>query len=282
MNSYSTKFFVFIKMAKNHPYHILPLSPWPIVTSLSLLLLVLTGFYWMHQKHHANLLFPFACMFFSYSLYKWWKSVIHEGLVEKHHNNIVQQGLRIGMGLFIFSEIMFFAAVFASFFYFSFNPADLLQDNWSVGEGFWPPKNLELPDAWNLPLMNTLILLLSGTTVTWSHQALLENKQKDAAQALLYTVILGLSFTVCQAIEYHHIIFKLADGAYPSNFYLATGFHGAHVIMGTIFLLICYFRTINGHFATPNSYLGFEFAAWYWHFIDVVWLFLFAFMYVLV
>ena len=266
---------------KNHPYHILPLSPWPLCTSLCIFVLLYSGVMWMHGKNYSQASFAISLICLLACMYKWWESVIHEALIDKCHNLIVQNGLKAGMGLFILSEIMFFAVFFASIFHSSLFPVGILEGAWVVKAGIWPPNNIELVYPWNVPLMNTLILLLSGTTVTWAHYSLINNNTKDAAAALLYSIILGVTFTAFQALEYHHIIFKISDGIYPSNFYLATGFHGVHVIIGTIFLTICYFRTLKGQFDKPNSHLGFEFAAWYWHFVDVVWLFLFVFLYVL-
>jgi len=266
---------------KNHPYHILPLSSLPLLTSICTFFLFYSGVLWMHGSNYGKFIFFISIIGMVTCVYKWWASIIHEALIEKCHNFVVQNGLKAGMGLFILSEVMFFAVFFASIFHFSLSPSGVLEGPWVVAEGIWPPKNIELIYPWNVPFMNTLILLLSGTTVTWAHHSLINKNTKDAAIALLYSVILGLTFTIFQAIEYWHIIFKISDGIYPSNFYLATGFHGVHVIIGTIFLTICYFRTLKGQFDYPNSHLGFEFAAWYWHFVDVVWLFLFIFVYVL-
>jgi cytochrome c oxidase subunit 3 len=145
--------------------------------------------------------------------------------------------------------------------------------------GVFPPAGVQTFDPWDLPLINTLILLLSGTTVTWAHYALLNNDRKGMVQGLACTVILGVLFTLCQAYEYSHAAFGFKDGVYSSNFYMATGFHGAHVLIGTIFLTVCWWRAVKGQF-TADHHLGFEFAAWYWHFVDVVWLFLFVFVYV--
>jgi cytochrome c oxidase subunit 3 len=183
------------------------------------------------------------------------------------------------MGLFILTEVMFFFAFFFSYFKSALFPVDILEDVWAVKPGVWPPAGIEKLEAWNLPFMNTLILLLSGTTVTWAHHALLNNNRKEVVQGLTCTVLLGIAFTLFQAIEYHHASFKITDGVYPSNFYMATGFHGAHVIIGTIFLTVCLFRARQGGFDNGKGHLGFEFAAWYWHFVDVVWLFLFVFVY---
>jgi heme/copper-type cytochrome/quinol oxidase subunit 3 len=176
--------------------------------------------------------------------------------------------MRYGMMLFIASEVMFFVAFFWAFFDRSFYPAG----------GVWPPEGIETFNPFDLPLINTLVLLLSGCTVTWSHHALLQNNRRDFITGLVLTVILGVLFTGLQALEYSHAPFGFTDGIYPSVFYMATGFHGFHVLVGTLFLTVCLIRGLRGHF-TAEQHFGFEAAAWYWHFVDVVWLFLFVAVY---
>ena len=145
--------------------------------------------------------------------------------------------------------------------------------------GTWPPKGIETFDPWHLPLLNTLILLTSGTTVTWAHHALLGNDRQGLKYGLILTILLGLTFTCVQAYEYSHAHFDFKNNIYGATFFMATGFHGFHVIIGTIFLTVCLFRARAGHFK-PEQHFGFEAAAWYWHFVDVVWLFLFFCIYV--
>ena len=265
----------------NHQYHLVDLSPWPILTSTSLLFVTSGGIMYMHKVSGGSVALVLGVLFLLYCMIGWWKDVIQEGLVGKYHTSVVRNGLKIGVILFILSEVMFFFGFFWSFFKFRFNPVDLLEDIWPLSEGTWPPKGITLFDPWNIPFMNTLILLLSGCTLTWSHHALKENNREDFTKMLGYTIILGVIFTSLQAFEYIHAPFKFTDGIYPSNFFMATGFHGAHVIIGTIFLMVCYIRALKGHFyLEKEGHLGFEFAAWYWHFVDVVWLFLFIFMYI--
>lgn len=267
---------------QSHPYHLVDLSPWPILTSFSLLFVASGAVMFMHQHAIGHYVFGAGMIALLTCLFCWWRDVIIEGR-QGHHTAPVRIGLSIGMCLFILSEVMFFFGFFWSFFKASLFPEGILDDAgiWTIAEGMWPPKGIETFDPWDIPLMNTIILLLSGTTVTWAHYAILENKQKDAVEALKYTIILGLTFSCFQAFEYMHAAFKFTDGIYASNFYMATGFHGAHVFIGTIFLIVCYFRAKKGHFNKEHGHLGFEFAAWYWHFVDVVWLFLFVFVYVL-
>jgi cytochrome c oxidase subunit 3 len=213
-----------------------------------------------------------------YTMYVWWRDVVKEARVDKAHTGAVSRGLRFGMALFITSEVLFFAAFFWAFFNASTLPKAPLGDTWAIADGIWPPQGISTFNPWELPFLNTLILLLSGTTVTWAHYAILQGDRKNTIQALWYTVILGAIFTACQAFEYSHAAFGFKDGVYASTFYMATGFHGFHVLVGTIFLAVCLVRAYKDHF-TPDKHLGFEFAAWYWHFVDVVWLFLFVFVY---
>jgi cytochrome c oxidase subunit 3 len=202
-------------------------------------------------------------------MYAWWKDIVFEAVVEKAHSAIVKIGFRFGMMLFIASEVMFFVAFFWAFFSSALYPP--------TGAS-WPPEGIHTINPFNLPFMMTMILLLSGCTVTWAHHEIVEGNQKQAVTALGLTVLLGACFLGFQAFEYIHAPYGFKDGIYPSAFFMATGFHGFHVLVGTIFLMVCYFRTRKGHF-TPESHFGFEAAAWYWHFVDVVWLFLFVAIY---
>jgi cytochrome c oxidase subunit III len=253
--------------AHKHPYHLVDPSPWPIVGSAAAGILFGGAVYWMHGGPWfimvLGLLGVLAVMFV------WWRDVIREAVYGGYHTPVVQIGLRYGMALFIASEVMFFAAFFWAFFTSSLFP---------VG-GVWPPKGIHPFDPFEIPFLNTMVLLLSGTTVTWAHHALLEGDRKNLIRGLLITVLLGITFTCLQAYEYSHAAFGFKEGIYPSTFFMATGFHGFHVIIGTCFLAVCLFRAIAGQFK-PDHHFGFEAAAWYWHFVDVVWLFLFVCIYV--
>jgi cytochrome c oxidase subunit 3 len=271
--------------AQQHPYHLVNPSPWPLLSSVSALLTFSGLVFWLHQKALGLPLFGLGLFGIIFCMYVWWRDVVREGMKDKAHTNAVQRGLRLGMALFIVSEVMFFAAFFGSFFssalgsVLHFEGAHIFENisSWKWSE--WPPAHIKTLDAWDLPLINTLVLLLSGTTVTWAHYGLLHGDQKSLERGLLFSVLLGISFTALQMLEYHHAEFGFKDGVYPSNFFLATGFHGAHVLIGTLFLAVCYVRARRRQL-TPENHLGFEFAAWYWHFVDVVWLFLFACVYV--
>jgi len=203
--------------------------------------------------------------------YCWWRDIIREGTFEGKHTSFVQRGLMIGMLLFIVSEVMFFFAFFWAFFWFSFNP------NTSIG-GIWPPVYIVSLEAWKIPLLNTTLLLSSGASVTWAHHAIISGSKFNGCLALSVTVILAVFFTFLQGFEYLTASFNISDGSYGSSFYMATGFHGFHVILGTCFLFVCLMRLYFDHF-TREHHLGFEAAAWYWHFVDVVWLFLFISIY---
>ncbi|MCX8505564.1 MAG: cytochrome c oxidase subunit 3 [Alphaproteobacteria bacterium] len=250
-----------------HPYHLVDPSPWPILTSFSCGAMAVGGLLFMRGSGPylllVGLLMVLGCMFV------WFRDVIREG--QAHHNIVVKIGLRYGMSLFIASEVLFFAAFFWAFFDMSLYPREAIHH-------VWPPANIKPFDPFHLPYLNTLILLLSGTTVTWAHHALIHDNRRHAIIGLAITVLLGLSFTSLQAYEYAHAAFGFKDGIYASTFYLATGFHGFHVIVGTIFLAVCLFRLIKGNL-TREHHVGFESAAWYWHFVDVVWLFLFICVY---
>jgi len=252
-----------------HPYHLVDPSPWPLAGAFSAGLLATGGVVYMHGGGFWLLILGFLCVLTVMAL--WWRDVLKEAVRQHAHTPVVKLGLRYGMALFIASEVMFFAAFFWAFFDASLFPRE------AIG-GVWPPKNIHTVDPFEMPLMMTLILLLSGTTVTWAHHALQVGNRKETLVALGATILLGVSFSFFQGYEYAHAEFGFRDGIYPSTFYMATGFHGFHVIIGTVFLIVCWFRTRAGQFS-PTSHFGFEAAAWYWHFVDVVWLFLFTAVY---
>jgi cytochrome c oxidase subunit 3 len=270
--------------AKHHDYHLVDPSPWPIIGAISALAITAGGVYWI--RGGTSLIAIAGVIGIVYVMIAWWRDVINEAEHQGHHTKVVQLHLRYGMILFIASEVMFFVAWFWAYFDAALLAGDEQQymRDQLLG-GHWPPVPTEdgrfksTFDPWHLPLLNTLILLTSGTTVTWAHHALLENDRKGVIQGLWLTVILGVAFTCVQAYEYTHAAFTYGGHIYGSTFFMATGFHGAHVIIGTIFLTVCLVRAYLGHFK-PDHHFGFEAAAWYWHFVDVVWLFLFVFIYV--
>ncbi|WP_378943884.1 cytochrome c oxidase subunit 3 [Mesorhizobium sp. ANAO-SY3R2] len=278
--------------AKHHDYHIIDPSPWPFLGSLGALVMAFGGVAWMqHMKGsvfpifgynvaNANYwIFLVGVAIVLYTMFGWWSDTIREGN-EGHHTRVVSLHLRYGMIMFIASEVMFFVAWFWAFFDASLFPNEANQYmRMEFTGGVWPPKGIEILDPFHLPLYNTVILLLSGTAVTWAHHALLHNDRRGLINGLAITVALGVLFSFVQAYEYIHAPFAFKDSIYGATFFMATGFHGFHVLIGTIFLLVCLFRAMAGAF-TPKQHFGFEAAAWYWHFVDVVWLFLFVAIYV--
>ncbi|MBJ7484569.1 cytochrome c oxidase subunit 3 [Brevundimonas sp.] len=283
--------------APHHDYHLVNPSPWPLFCSATAVVMMVGAVIWMKGlfglPEGTSWVFLLGLATTVLGMGLWWADVVKEANAGDH-TPVVAIGLRYGMVLFIASEIMFFAAFFWMFFEMAvFNEARAgipeigawadTAKAWST----WPPQGVEVLSAWQLPLLNTVTLLLSGCTVTWAHHALQQGDRNGAKLALVLTIALGAIFTAVQAYEYFEIIHEnlffneeaVNSGLYGSIFFMATGFHGFHVLVGTIFLAVCLIRLLNGAF-TPEQHFGFEAAAWYWHFVDVVWLFLFAFVYV--
>ncbi len=256
--------------AKAHDYHLVEPSPWPVVGAAGAFLTAAGLIWFMHEG--PPWLLVIGLLTLAYTMTVWWRDVIREAKDEGHHTPVVQLHLRYGMILFIASEVMFFVAWFWAYFNAALFPPE------QIGS-VWPPAGIQTFDPWHLPLINTLILLTSSCTVTWAHHAVRENDQKSAVQGLLITVVLGFLFTCVQAYEYTQAPFEFGGSIYGAAFFMATGFHGAHVIIGTVFLTVCLFRAAKGHFK-PDQHFGLEAAAWYWHFVDVVWLFLFSCVYI--
>jgi len=254
-----------------HPYHLIEPSPWPILASFSGLGLTMSGVMYFHNYPYGGYALIISFISLLTVTFNWFLDIIKEGSVQGCHTYTVQKGLRFGMILFIVSEIMFFLAFFWAFFHSSLAPTV------EIG-AIWPPLGIEVLNPWDVPLLNTLILLLSGVTVTWTHHSIVAGERKQAIISLALTVSLGIIFTILQAVEYLEANFTISDSVYGSTFYMATGFHGFHVIVGTLFLTVCLLRLFYKHF-TRQHHFGFEAAAWYWHFVDVVWLFLFITIY---
>ena len=263
---------------KNHDYHLVEPSPWPFVMSAAVLVMMIGAVAFM--KGWTPWVFFIGLAGVLYTMYAWWSDVIKEANNGVDHTPVVQMHHRYGMILFIASEVMLFAAFFWAYFDGFFRYDDVEQyARVAASGGHWPPTGVELFDPFHLPLFNTIILLTSGTTVTWAHHALLEGNRNGLRWGLVLTVLLGVLFTFVQVIEYTEAGFSLSGHMYGGTFFMATGLHGFHVFVGTVFLLVCLLRAERGDF-TPQRHLGFEFAAWYWHFVDVVWIFLFASIYV--
>lgn len=253
----------------NHPFHIVEKRPWPLTTSISAIILTTGLLKWIHINSH-NLLF-LSLILLILSSTQWWRDISRESAHQGHHTTKVVKGLQWGIILFIISEILFFFSFFWAFFHRSLNPALELGT-------LWPPIFIITFDPFQIPLLNTIVLLSSGVTVTWAHHSILEKKFTETKQSLIITVILGFYFTILQTIEYIEAPFTIADSIYGSVFFVRTGFHGLHVIIGSLFLRVILFRHHKGHFSR-NHHFGLEASIWYWHFVDVVWLFLYIFIY---
>jgi cytochrome c oxidase subunit 3 len=260
-----------IQNLNRHPYHLVDPSPWPILASLGCFFLTF-GFVMFFHGYIGGLSLTFTGFFLILLImYTWWRDIVREATYEGQHTSLVQFGLRNGMILFILSEVMFFFGFFWAFFHSALAPVVDLGS-------LWPPLGIATIGAWGIPLLNTIILLSSGITVTWAHHAIICGNRKNSIMALIVTIFLAIMFTFIQIFEYIESSFTISDSVYGSTFFLATGFHGLHVFIGTIFLIVSLCRILNHHL-TKEHHFGFEAAAWYWHFVDVVWLFLFITMY---
>uniref|UniRef100_A0AAU6QED2 Cytochrome c oxidase subunit 3 n=1 Tax=Laelaps nuttalli TaxID=2902835 RepID=A0AAU6QED2_9ACAR len=252
-----------------HPFHIVENSPWPLIGSFSGYMLMSGMVFWFHGLGLMFFLFSFFVVLMIF--YQWWRDIVREALFQGCHSNLVKNGLKMGMILFILSEVFFFISFFWAYFH------NMLAPDLEVGM-MWPPKGIELFNPYQIPLLNTIILLSSGFTVTWAHHSILNKNLYMSSVGLMITVLLGVYFSILQGFEYYQGLFCINDGIFGSVFFLMTGFHGIHVMIGTIFLMVNYIRLIMLHFSN-NFHFGFEAAAWYWHFVDVVWLFLYLFIY---
>jgi cytochrome c oxidase subunit 3 len=260
-----------IRNNQRHGYHLVDPSPWPFVAAFSALFFTFGTALFMHGYGGGLFLAQIGLVMILFVMFVWWRDIVREATIEGQHTAIVQSGLKMGVLLFILSEVMFFLGFFWAFFHSSFNPSI------AIG-GVWPPAFMTILDPWKIPLLNTVLLLSSGASVTWAHHAIIWGSKYQASLALIVTVLLAAVFTALQGFEYATAPFSISDSIYGSTFYMATGFHGFHVFIGTCFLSVCLIRLYFNHF-TREHHFGFEAAAWYWHFVDVVWLFLFITIY---
>nr|USF17747.1 cytochrome c oxidase subunit III [Junonia orithya] len=258
-----------MSMNQNHPYHLVDYSPWPLTGAIGVMTLVTGLIKWFHNFNINLLMLGYLIVLLT--MYQWWRDVCREGTYQGKHTLLVSNGLRWGMILFIVSEIFFFISFFWAFFHSSLSP------NIEIG-AMWPPMSIIPFNPFQIPLLNTIILITSGITVTWAHHSLMENNFTQTSQSLFITIILGIYFTILQTYEYLEAPFTIADSIYGSTFFMTTGFHGLHVIIGTIFLTTCFIRHLNNNFSS-NHHFGFEAATWYWHFVDVIWLLLYISIY---
>lgn len=258
-------------LSHRHAFHLVDPSPWPLIASFAGLFLTSGAVMWMHGYVSGFTLMTLGQMLILSCMYVWWRDIVREATYEGQHTQIVQTGMRTGVILFIVSEIMFFLGFFWAFFHSSLAPMP------DIG-GVWPPVGIQTLSPWEIPFLNTVILLSSGATVTYAHHAVLAGDRKNSMLGLMYTIILAAIFSMLQAYEYIEAPFTISDSVYGACFFMATGFHGAHVFIGTIFLFICLIRLVFHHF-TAEHHFGLEAAIFYWHFVDVVWLFLFVAIY---
>lgn len=263
----------FTKVAA-HPFHIVDRSPWPFISSFGLMFTMFGAAMYMHSYVFGGYLLSLGAVIIVASAWMWWRDIIREATFQGHHTKLVKKGLRIGMAMFIVSEIGLFVGFFWAFFHSALAPSIYIG-------GIWPPVGVQLFNPLEVPLLNTIILLSSGVTVTWAHYSIYVPTKEYTTYckiALFLTILLGLTFTFFQGVEYLEAPFSMNTGIYGSVFFLITGFHGAHVLVGTIFLIVNFIRLLKNHF-TFQDHLGFEFAIWYWHFVDVVWIFVYLFLY---
>lgn len=256
-------------MITRSPFHLVEFRPWPLLGSLRALYITEGIASWFHTKSLNSLIIGFILIILI--IYNWWRDVSREASFQGFHTSYVIGGLRWGIILFITSEILFFFAFFWAFFHRSLAP------NIEIG-CVWPPLGIYPINPFSIPLLNTSILLGSGVSITWAHHRLMQGNKSQTSQGLLLTIILGIYFTILQASEYVEAPFTIADSVYGRTFFVATGFHGLHVLIGTSFLIVCLLRNLNNQYSAHHHF-GFEARAWYWHFVDVVWIFLYLSLY---
>nr|UGK73274.1 cytochrome c oxidase subunit III [Cicadellidae sp. 'Neodcortus squaras'] len=254
---------------KNHPFHLVDKSPWPIVGSIGLL--SLTSGTILFIQIHETWLMNLGLIITLLTMFQWWRDIVRESTFQGMHTKKVVKSMKLGMILFIVSEILFFFSFFWAFYHSSLSPSIEIGMN-------WPPVGIKSFNPINIPLLNTMILLSSGMSITWAHNALVNNNFSQTFQSMFLTIIMGIYFTILQGVEYYESSFTISDSVYGSTFFVSTGFHGIHVMIGTMFIIITFLRVLNLHFSL-NHHVGFEAAAWYWHFVDVVWLFLYISIY---
>nr|YP_009158066.1 cytochrome c oxidase subunit III [Dolicheulota formosensis]AKJ85733.1 cytochrome c oxidase subunit III [Dolicheulota formosensis] len=254
---------------RSTPFHLVEMSPWPLIGSMGIFSMPVGLVLYLRQN--SPYLLSFAMVLTIITAYLWWRDIVRESTYQGNHTSYVVSGLKLGVLLFIVSEICFFFAFFWAYFHSSLAP------NVEIGS-VWPPMGIQALPTFSVPLLNTCVLLLSGVSVTWAHHAIEEGKHKSACMGLTITVLLGLYFLLLQLGEYQETMFSIADSVYGSTFFVATGFHGLHVMVGATFLAICLMRLYKYHYSKTH-HVGFLAAAWYWHFVDVVWLFLYVSIY---
>nr|WRQ18178.1 cytochrome c oxidase subunit 3 [Igerna tenuicaula] len=254
---------------KNHPFHLVDNSPWPITGSLGLMTVTSGMILWLHKMNQTLMLIGISIILMT--MYQWWRDITRESTFQGMHTIKVSLSMKIGMIMFIASEIMFFLSFFWAFLHSSLSP------NVEIGM-LWPPKNIKVFNPMNIPMLNTMILLSSGMSMTWAHNAMLNKNYSQLIQSMVITITLGIYFSTLQFYEYLMSSFSLSDSIYGSTFFMSTGFHGIHVMIGTVFIIVSTMRVMCLHMSKTH-HIGFEASAWYWHFVDVIWLFLYMLVY---
>lgn len=251
------------------PFHLVTLRPWPIFISLILIIRFINSIYIFHYVNRLYLIIRLIILILI--IYQWWRDVVRERTFQGYHTLKVLNGIKFGIILFIVSEVFFFIRIFWCYFHIYLSPRI------EIG-CLWPPKNIISFNPYYIPLLNTVILLSSGVRVTLCHYSLINKNKFIRIIRILITIILGFLFSYYQYIEYKEAYFCISDSIYGSIFFIATGFHGLHVLVGTLFLIVNYYRIILNNYSFDHHF-GFEGAAWYWHFVDLVWLFLYLLVY---
>nr|QWY23085.1 cytochrome c oxidase subunit III [Koreocerus koreanus]QXP43454.1 cytochrome c oxidase subunit III [Koreocerus koreanus] len=253
----------------NHPFHLVDKSPWPLTSSMGLMTMTSGTILWFNKLTPTMMIMGMIIILMT--MMQWWRDVIRESTFQGNHTKKVMMSMKWGMIMFILSEVMFFSSFFWAFFHSSVSP------NMEIGLQ-WPPEGIKTFNPMSIPMLNTMILLSSGISMTWAHNAILNKNFTQGMNSMVITITLGLYFTSLQLYEYMEAPFCIADSIYGATFFMSTGFHGLHVMIGTMFIMIIMMRTKNLHFS-KNHHIGFESSAWYWHFVDVVWLFLYIMIY---
>nr|QKN98978.1 cytochrome c oxidase subunit III [Mileewa ponta] len=253
----------------NHPFHLVNNSPWPITSSIGVMTMASGLILWFYMNNMNLMLLGMIIIILT--MIQWWRDIIRESTFQGFHTKKVMLSMKMGMMLFIISEVFFFLSFFWAFFHSSLSP------NMEIGMQ-WPPLGIKSFNPMNIPLLNTTILISSGISLTWAHNSLLNMNLNQTMKSMLLTMCLGIYFSLLQLYEYIESPFCISDSIYGSSFFMSTGFHGLHVIIGTLFIIVSTMRISNLHFS-KNHHMGFEASAWYWHFVDVIWLFLYISIY---
>ena len=256
---------------QGHPYHLVEPSPWPLLCAFAMLTMTLSAAMYFNGYMYGGVLLTVGFLSTLFAMTLWFRDVIAEGSFLGHHTFQVQNGLNLGVALFIVSEVFFFISIFWAFFHSALAP------NVELGV-HWPPQGIDPLNPFEIPLLNTILLLSSGATITYAHHSLIQGYRTGVVYGVICTIILAIFFTALQGYEYLEAPFTISDGAYGSTFFFATGFHGLHVIIGTLFITVAFFRILS-YQLTDHHHLGFESSILYWHFVDVVWLFLYISIY---